>query len=109
MGLRGRDKDVMMTKPPSAKCPASVKITDTKTGESRIYLDDWFDGELQVWAYQEGNYSCDCNRYLFFQRAANADEDDEDIGCGDDRFVIDSIFWQGKIWYSELDTPPPLT
>lgn len=82
------------------KTTASVKITDTITGESRIYLDDWFDGNNQVWAWEEGNYSCDCNREKFYYRAHG--EETEKEKCGDGRYRIDSIFAAGRFWYSEL-------
>jgi len=78
----------------------TVKITDTITGDSRLFSSDmeWY-GDY-IWS--EGNFSCDCNRYLFFQRALNMDEDGESP-CGDDRYTIDSIFHDGKIVYTEMD------
>lgn len=52
-----------------------VHITKVATGEIRIYADNYVydqDGEnsdsLIERMWESGNYSCDCNRYLFFER-----------------------------------------
>ena len=45
------------------------KITHVPTGESVIYEDDMEWGRLCDYMWTEGNYSCDCNRHLFFERA----------------------------------------
>ena len=37
-------------------------ITDTETGEPRIYEDEY---PYNDFLWTEGNYSCDCNRCLF--------------------------------------------
>lgn len=48
-----------------------------------------WDDELDVfhmmqYAYEEGNYSCDCNRQLFWLRSQQRlDEAEEDMPCGD--------------------------
>ena len=93
---------------------ASVKITSTETGESRIYLDEYFDGETGVWAYEDGNQSCDCNRSLYFEYAHGISPQDADMAeCSTvgNVYRIDSIFWDGRFWMSELkpnitlDTP----
>lgn len=84
---------------------ASVKITNTRTGESLIYLDEYFDGEMSLWAYEQGNYSCDCNRSLFFEYAHGVSPQDADMAeCSNSENVyrIDSIFWDGSFWLSEL-------
>lgn len=41
--------------------------------------------------WQDGNYGCDCNRRLMFQRAG--DEDETDHECGHGEFVITSPDW----------------
>ena len=57
-------------------------ITYTPTGETRIYEDDGdYDWE---WMWTEGNYGCDCNRFLFFERAGGNNPDLDDCpSCGD--------------------------
>jgi hypothetical protein len=67
----------------------NVHITDTATGDTRImrFERSWEDHYDYLWS--EGNYSCDCNRNIFFCRAASRDEpDDEDIECGEGRFLV---------------------
>ena len=83
------------------KTTATVKITNTVTGESRIYLDEWFDGDTQVWAWSDGNYSCDCNREISFCESHGEETETEE--CGSERFRVDSIFAAGRLWYSELE------
>jgi hypothetical protein len=72
----------------------NVHIRKQSDGVVRVYktdglLDD--DGEhLSTYIWEEGNFSCDCNRYLFYQRAVDADEDDNapDGFCGEDKYRI---------------------
>lgn len=74
---------------------------------------DWFeidvhlrraaDGEVRVcrdrairdgWKFQwsDGNYGCDCNRYLYFERAGGVEPpDDDDRPCTEGQYVIDRI------------------
>lgn len=89
-----------MSKPP----PIQVVIRDNETGELRLYEHPDFDTEVgdafSPFIWDEGNYGCDCNRYLFFQRAIGADEKD-DILCGDTRYSVLGIFQQGRLVYAD--------
>lgn len=61
-----------------------VAIRHNPTGEVRMYRHDmaWEDeDERSHWHWTDGNYGCDCNRHLFFIRAAGNDEW-EDRECG---------------------------
>ncbi len=76
-----------------------------ETGETRIYHDDYKREEKHdffIWA--DGNYSCDCNRSIFFY---DYDENKE-MDCSDGRIVIEKIVIRetGEIVYSEtgIDT-----
>lgn len=40
-----------------------------------------------VFNWEEGNYSCDCNRFLFFSRAMSIEEPD-DYPCSDGKFSV---------------------
>lgn len=64
-----------------------VYITRVADGKMREHREegDWTDAGM---AYQwfEGNYSCDCNRALFFARAGG--EDDPEIGCGEGAYSV---------------------
>lgn len=76
-------------------------ITDTKTGESRLCTDmDWTaDGTGDYMWGDGGNYSCDCNRALFFATANG--EDDPDVSCGDERYHVCLIAHSGEIVYED--------
>lgn len=88
--------------------PADVEIEDTRTGKTRTYA-MWqalHDGEFSDFVWTEGNFACDCNRFLFFQYAngLGVDEvDDEDGPCGDGRYLILSLVDadSGRVLYSE--------
>ena len=50
-----------------------VLIEKVETGERRWY-DDGLAHEATEYMWDAGNYSCDCNRSAFFQRAGHEDE-----------------------------------
>jgi len=63
-----------------------VKITllDTKTGKIAPNIEvSTVDEENSFYFWVEGNFSCDCNRAIYFDL-------DEDVGCGNGRFIITS-------------------
>ena len=81
-----------------------VTIKDYNTGETREYRDDseWADEDgLSSFIWTDGNYSCDCNRGLFFCRAKGED-DDQDFPCGDHRFGVSIKLENGEVVYSDL-------
>lgn len=82
----------------------TIIITDTSTGETRSFVDkfDWHDASEFLWS--EGNYGCDCNRHLFFARAANDGE--PDVECGDGRFAIRITAPDGRVLYDETENIP---
>lgn len=63
--------------------PIDIYIRRTTDDAVRVYSpSDWGwhdDGGDYQWT--DGNFGCDCNRYLFFQRAADEDEAEE-YPCG---------------------------
>jgi hypothetical protein len=62
-----------------------------------------YEGRPFDYCWTEGNFSCDCNRYLFFRRAAGED-DGEDFPCSDDRFAVQLVNPKdGKVFYDEFD------
>ena len=54
-------------------------IRKNSSGEVRKYetdsLWDTDNNEPNIFIWEEGNYSCDCNRRLFFARVKNEEED----------------------------------
>ena|ERR1700735_400734 len=75
-----------------------VEITNKVTGEKRIYdYGDYPDAHMGepddpfhyiTFMFDEGNYGCDCNRALFFGRAAGVELGDNDTPCGDERYSV---------------------
>lgn len=84
----------------------NVYITDTTTGEERLHRYEipspW--GEADEFMWSDGNYSCDCNRALFFAWAG--DEGEPDIECGDWRFRVRITADDGHVLYEETAGTP---
>jgi hypothetical protein len=68
-----------------------AEIRNNETGEIREYeteeLLETFSATPSVSNWTEGNYSCDCNRKLFFQRAGN-EKEDAIVECSHDKFSV---------------------
>jgi hypothetical protein len=56
-----------------------------------------------VFNWEENNFSCDCNRRLFFKRANNEEiEDDWNIECSDGKFSVNlKNKKDDKVYYRE--------
>lgn len=71
--------------------PYIVAIRNNETKEVRQYAVE-FDWETDdgddYYLWTDGNYSCDCNRLLFFERAAGNDPDLEEGKCGDGKYSV---------------------
>jgi len=81
-----------------------VHIRKNKTGEIRTRKDTLLcdDDGISTFIWGEGNYSCDCNRGIFFARV-NGEEEDEDIKCGSSKYSV-NIELDGEMIYSEFET-----
>ena len=80
-------------RPPSSTSswvPIVAHIRENATGKIRTYSIDGVleDGAefVSTFIWEHGNYSCDCNRELFFGYAN--DEDEKDVVCGDYRYSV---------------------
>lgn len=62
-------------------------IQKVETGETaeRAYP-NWQTADFSWWT--EGNFSCDCNRELEFERGLGHDPDLDSVECGDNRFTL---------------------
>lgn len=73
-----------------------VTIVRVSDGVERIYQDEspWIPADEHglgsVWWWTEGNGGCDCNRALFFARAAGEELETDPI-CGEERYRIPFI------------------
>jgi len=68
-------------------------LRDNKTKVIKECKDEYSDNSTDegiefIWT--EGNYSCDCNRYIFFYGY------DKDYPCGDERFTLISLKIDGR-------------
>jgi len=80
---------------------AVVTITDTTTGEVAKYAEPCWE-PVSAYMWGDGNYSCDCNRGLFFERAKGNDPDLFEFDCGDGRFrVIARNEATGQVLYED--------
>lgn len=79
----------------------TIKIKHIPTGEIRDYHDEFIDihepitDPVFMWEY--GNYSCDCNRNIFFHNF----KDDEDIDCSDEIYKVNIFDLSNKCLYKE--------
>jgi len=56
----------------------------------------------ETWIWEEGNYSCDCNREIFFERAAGFEV--EEVECSHFKYSIKLEDPKtGNIFYNEFD------
>lgn len=64
-----------------------VLLRNNVTGEERFIDSDseWEDVHGFLWT--EGNFACDCNRHLDFERAGGREPDSGEVGCGDERYT----------------------
>lgn len=72
-----------------------VKITEAATGNSVVYESE---GAYSDYSWGDGNYSCDCNRGLFFKRAEGVDEEeawDSTEPCTKGKYAVE--FMDGEV------------
>jgi hypothetical protein len=106
------DYNFVKMEPPHDKhlwVKTAVIIQDNKTKENVFYLDNSiYDEENQTastWVWEDGNFACDCNRWLFFQRQKGLDVD-FDFECSDGKYSVCIINPKTKeILYDEINTP----
>ena len=84
-------------------------IRNNETKEIREHEDEvWWDYNEPYedfpsdFIWRDGNYSCDCNRHLFFQRAKGENEDDAE--CGEEKYSVNlKNPKNGEIIYREYE------
>ncbi len=82
---------------------AAVTIRNTETGEVRVFMDDTW-ANAGEYHYSDGNGSCDCNRSIYFARAAGMDPHEaymQHDDCGDGKYHIDSVVYRGELVWRE--------
>lgn len=63
---------------------------------------EYISQEVVEFMWEEGNYSCDCNRYLFFYRAIGEEFDEDDIVCGHEQYDVNLYTSEGEQFYTEF-------
>jgi hypothetical protein len=82
-------------------------IRNNESGEVRKYemnsILDNGDNVPNEFIWEEGNYSCDCNRELFFEYANGKKGDEIESECGDGKFSVNLENPEtGEIYYQEF-------
>ena len=77
--------------------PYNVEIRRNSDGVIHTYRDDFDWSGDYIWA--AGNYSCDCNRRLFFGYAVG--EEPEEVECGDGAYSVRCVSDDGKELYKD--------
>lgn len=84
------------------RCIAHIRKNSTnevRSKEHDMILEDGMDYP-SVYNWEENNYSCDCNRELFFENAAPGEIDDH---CSEGRFSVNiENPTTGEIFYREF-------
>lgn len=81
----------------------NVEIRRNSDGVVRIYKDDHW---LSDFIWSDGNYACDCNRHLFFERAGGVDpyDDPDHVSvCTDDKYSVRITNAAGDLLYQDGD------
>ena len=80
--------------------PAKAFILHTATGATRRLVS--FEGEeTNRFVWEHGNFSCDCNRHLFWAREANEPEDD-DLACSDGAWRVAFFAKDNSVLFSDM-------
>ena len=80
-----------------------VKIKNNQTGEVKNYptegIWDEVNEHASTWIWEEGNFSCDCNRDIFFNGLPFSDDHE----CGEGKYSV-NIYnpKNGELLYSEF-------
>jgi len=103
------DYEFVKLSPPHDNCDwvkTNVHIRKNATGEIRKYEDTGIwneeEQELATYIWEEGNFSCDCNRQLFWWRA-NKENDEGETSCGENKFSVNIYSTKGKLVYKEFE------
>jgi hypothetical protein len=76
---------------------------EVRKSEENAVLDNG-DKFPDPYIWEDGNYSCDCNRELFFECASGKSYDEVETECGDERFQVNlENPATGEIYYREFE------
>jgi hypothetical protein len=83
--------------------PYRISLTHVSSKKT-VEFDDEGSEESFFFLWTEGNYSCDCNRDLFFHRVSQPDYY-EDHPCGDSEYRLNWVrdLSTGEVLYPEMN------
>lgn len=87
------------------RIPIKIILRKNDTGEIVEYCDDALadeDGPPYLYIWEDGNYSCDCNRAMFWARAKKI-EPPKETQCSDGKFSVNIYSMNGKLLYKEFE------
>lgn len=94
--------DAYLTHIPTGEQVVHHDTYDIDTNDVPDHCDSWQTAYSFIW--EDGNYACDCNRALFFERAKTGDQDAwPETPCGNSLYRLDKLVVRetGEIVYSE--------
>ena len=65
-----------------------LKLEIRRNSDGVIATDVWKDWEYNDYWFEDGNASCDCNRWLFFERAIGNKPDIDNAECSGDKYSL---------------------
>ncbi len=74
-----------------------ITITETATGKTAELIEP----EWNEFIWTDGNYGCDCNRKMLFDRALDQEQEFEEYECGSGQYKIRVTDESGAEAYSE--------
>jgi len=84
-----------------------LKLEIRRNADGVVATEVWKDWDFNVYWWEEGNASCDCNREDFFLRAQGESMDDHDSDCGGSRYSVRCTDADtGLVLYDEFDIVP---
>lgn len=86
------------------ECIAEIRNNETNEIVEYNTLERLEDDEIHpsTFNWEENNYSCDCNRRIFF-KGKNVTEEDYNIECSDGKFSVNlKNKNDGKVYYREF-------
>ena len=86
--------------------PVKVKIRENSSNFIQEYdsflFKDPDTGKALIWIWEEGNYSCDCNRRLFFYQNIGIELADSALECGEGKYSVEISNINGQVIYSDF-------
>ena len=82
----------------------TVKIRKNETGEIVDYPDTiqrspW---GISFYIWEDGNYGCDCNREIFFERIKGKANNEIEVECTEGRYSVQILNMDGAVLYDEF-------